>query len=87
MEGGPRRLGAKGGRLRGCAASGHGARTWECALNKFERLQRQNTLQRWQTLVLLGWEDSSLGTYKGHLRRLVAVERRFPHDAAEQVLE
>ena len=37
--------------------------------------------------VLLGWADSSLGTYHCHLRRLVAVERRFSNDAVRRVLE
>ena len=87
MEGGPRRLGVVGGKPRGRTTGGRGAHTWEGALHKLERLQWQDALHSWQTLVLVGWEDSSLGTYKCHLRRLVAVEGRFPHDTAERVLE
>ena len=52
-----------------------------------ERLRTQDALHSWQTFALLGWEESSLGTYQCHLRRLAAVERRFPRDAKERVLE
>ena len=87
MEGGPRRLGAQRGSGRGGAASAHGGDNWGSALKKMERLRTQDALHSWQTFVLLGWEESSLGTYQCHLRRLAAVERRFPRDAKERVLE
>ena len=87
MEGGPRRLGAQRGGGRGGAASAHGGDNWGSALKKMERLRTQDALHSWQTFVLLGWEESSLGTYQCHLRRLAAVERRLPRDAKERVLE
>ena len=87
MEGGPCRLGAQRGGGRGGAASAHGGDKWGSALKKMERLRTQDALHSWQTFVLLGWEESSLGTYQCHLRRLAAVERRFPRDAKERVLE
>ena len=87
MEGGPRRLGAQRGGGRGGAASAHGGGNWGSALKKMERLRPQDALHSWQTFVLLGWEESSLGTYQCHLRMLAAVERRFPRDAKERVLE
>ena len=86
MEGGPRRRGARQGGPKGGAAGTHGTHTCEWALSKFEQLQKQDALHSWQTFLLLGWVDSSLGTYQCHLR-LVAVERRFWHDAAGRVLE
>ena len=87
MEGGPRRLGAQRGGGRRGAASARGGDGWGSALQKMERLRTQDALHSWQTFVLLGWEESSLGTYQCHLRRLAAVERRFPCDAKERVLE
>ena len=87
MEGGPRRLGAQRGGGRGGAASARGGDSWGSALKKMERLRTQDALHSWQTFVLLGWEESSSGTYQCHLRRLAAVERRFPRDAKERVLE
>ena len=87
MEGGPRRLGAQRGGGRGGAASSRGGDSWGSALKKMERLRTQDTLHSWQTFVLLGWEESSLGTYQCHLRRLAAVERRFARDAKERVPE
>ena len=87
MEGGPRRLGARRDGGRRGAASARGGDGWGAALQKMERLRTQDALHSWQTFVLLGWEESSLGTYQCHLRRLAAVERRFPCDAKERVLE
>ena len=87
MEGAPRRLGARRDGGRRGAASARGGDGWGAALQKMERLRTQDALHSWQTFVLLGWEESSLGTYQCHLRRLAAVERRFPCDAKERVLE
>ena len=87
MEGGPRRLGAQRGGGRRGAASARGGDGRGSALQKMERLRTQDALHSWQTFVLLGWEESSLGTYQCHLRRLAAVEQRFPCDTKERVLE
>ena len=87
MEGGPRRLGPGGGGGCNRAASARRTGTWESALSMFKRLRAHGHLHSWQSFVLLGWEESSSGTHHCHLHQLVAIERRFPHDAAGRVLE
>ena len=87
MEGGPRRLGPRRDGGRRGAASARGGDGWGAALLKMERLRTQDALHSWQTFVLLGWEEWSLGTCQCHLRSLAAVERWLPCDTKERVLE